>query len=382
MNQIKNALTDPNAVRQAIVQFDQLGRDKFLEIHNCKKSWRYRIEYNGKTYDSDAIATVAFSIQHQRKARGQREIIGSHADVRSLLTSLGFPIVTTPLPSAELEVGETYTRVQLANRYGGSVQNGIWTLAQFPSIFLFTGASGEAYGYSDGWVEKDVFRYTGEGQEDDMQFTKGNLAIRDHYINGEELLLFKDLGKGKGVRFEGCFQCESWEERTGKDKKQKQRKVIFFNLIAATTLQRNEHAPAPRALRDPNAYKSHAELRFAALQAANAPTQQKQGNTKRTWYERSQHVKDYVLARSKGICEACKCEAPFLRSDGSPYLEPHHTHRIADDGPDHPKWVGAICPNCHRRIHSGADGEQWNEQLQAYLKALEDGFDNATKQPS
>src|SRR4051794_24719610 len=28
--------------------------------------------------------------------------------------------------------------------------------------------------------------------------------------------------------------------------------------------------------------------------------------------------------------------------DGSPYLEPHHTTRVADDGPDHPdrrKWI-------------------------------------------
>ena len=49
--------------------------------------------------------------------------------------------------------------------------------------------------------------------------------------------------------------------------------------------------------------------------------------------------------------------------DGTPYLEPHHTTRLADEGLDHPATVGAICPTCHRRIHSGADGAAWNERL-------------------
>lgn len=43
--------------------------------------------------------------------------------------------------------------------------------------------------------------------------------------------------------------------------------------------------------------------------------------------------------------------APFQRKDGTPYLEPHHIQRLADEGPDHPKWVGAVCPSCHREIH-------------------------------
>ncbi|QIL79338.1 HNH endonuclease [Diaphorobacter sp. HDW4A] len=382
MNQYITELTDPNAVRQAIAECDQLGRDGFLKKHNCKRSWKHRLEYNGNLYDSDAIATAAFSIQHQRKPRRPRELPGSHPDIKSLLAHLGFLIVTTPNPSTELVIGDVYKRVQLAARYGGSLQPGIWTLSQFPSIFLFTGASGEAYGYSDGWLEKDVFRYTGEGQEGDMKFTKGNLAIRDHYKNQKDLLLFKDLGKGNGVSFEGCFQCASWEEVRGKDKNKVERKVIVFQLIATTDTPSFSYATTPRSAGSPDSYKTHAELRDAALIAAETPSQQKQGNTKRTWYERSQHVKTYVLARANGICEACKSDAPFMRLDGTPYLEPHHTQRMADDGPDHPQWVGAICPNCHRRIHSGVDGKQWNEQLQLHIKALEDRFTNEATQQS
>jgi hypothetical protein len=81
----------------------------------------------------------------------------------------------------------------------------------------------------------------------------------------------------------------------------------------------------------------------------------------------------YVLARAGEVCESCGNPAPFLRKDGSPYLEPHHTRRVSDGGPDHPRWVGAICPNSHREIHYGEDGEEKNQRLQQHLGVLEGG---------
>jgi 5-methylcytosine-specific restriction enzyme A len=120
---------------------------------------------------------------------------------------------------------------------------------------------------------------------------------------------------------------------------------------------------------------AYEELRRAAYAASSGDKMiSKASNAKRSWYERSAKVRDYVLIRSKGICEACDQPAPFLKKDGNPYLEPHHTTRLADEGPDHPAWVGAICPTCHRRIHSGEDGAMWNEQLQERLKAKEEQF--------
>ncbi|MGK5511732.1 HNH endonuclease [Brevibacillus formosus] len=52
------------------------------------------------------------------------------------------------------------------------------------------------------------------------------------------------------------------------------------------------------------------------------------------------------------MCEACGSEAPFKTAKGGPFLEVHHRRRLSDGGPDHPEWVAAICPNCHRRCHS------------------------------
>ncbi|WP_240698763.1 MULTISPECIES: HNH endonuclease [Vibrio] len=63
-----------------------------------------------------------------------------------------------------------------------------------------------------------------------------------------------------------------------------------------------------------------------------------------------------VLLRAKGTCERCKSPAPFTRkSHQTPYLEVHHIIRLADGGKDTIENTLALCPNCHRELHFGAD---------------------------
>ncbi len=107
------------------------------------------------------------------------------------------------------------------------------------------------------------------------------------------------------------------------------------------------------------------ELRAAALLAEkpSAPA-----SVRETIFRvRSTAIKRYVLLRAGGICEGCDVHAPFDKADGSPYLEPHHTHQLSDEGPDHPAHVIALCPNCHRRAHFADDASKFNKSL---IKAL------------
>ena len=51
-------------------------------------------------------------------------------------------------------------------------QSGISPSASHP--FIFSGSTGEAYGYEDGWQQAEqTFLYSGEGQLGDMNFTRG-----------------------------------------------------------------------------------------------------------------------------------------------------------------------------------------------------------------
>ena len=47
--------------------------------------------------------------------------------------------------------------------------------------------------------------------------------------------------------------------------------------------------------------------------------------------------------------------------------------RRADDGPDHPAHVIALCPNCHRRAHYAGDAKAFNTVLKRKVKAIEKG---------
>jgi hypothetical protein len=112
------------------------------------------------------------------------------------------------------------------------------------------------------------------------------------------------------------------------------------------------------------------ELRTVALLKSNASASAR--TSVRLYRARSQAIRLYVLRRANGACESCRAKAPFSRVDGSPYLEPHHITRLADDGPDHPAKVIGLCPNCHRRAHYSVDSKAFNRSLIGRLRKIEE----------
>lgn len=75
--------------------------------------------------------------------------------------------------------------------------------------------------------------------------------------------------------------------------------------------------------------------------------------SKSTTYERDHQVVAWLLENSKGICEGCERQAPFIKADENFYLEVHHLRRLADGGSDTFSNAIAVCPNCHRELHYG-----------------------------
>ena len=87
---------------------------------------------------------------------------------------------------------------------------------------------------------------------------------------------------------------------------------------------------------------------------SSAPSQPMQYVVSQVVFGRNAAVVAEVLERAEGICETCKKPAPFRRvSNGSPYLEVHHVHKLADGGSDTVENAIAVCPNCHRQAHHG-----------------------------
>lgn len=118
-------------------------------------------------------------------------------------------------------------RSSIHDQYGGSRQGGITPCAKFPYIFIFTKAGGSRHGYKDYWDNENVFSYTGEGQKGDMQFIKGNLALREHLNNGKRVFLFKYLQSGY-VEFEGELEAFDYDYFETPDTEGNMRLAIRF----------------------------------------------------------------------------------------------------------------------------------------------------------
>ncbi|WP_178131331.1 HNH endonuclease signature motif containing protein [Pseudomonas sp. C1C7] len=354
-------------IDKALQEFDRKFR-----IRSEWQGWeanlahRYAVHEGGQIYPAKKIVSLATGI-----AVGK--FSGGHP-TNSYLKKRGFTIVELPRgegePVLQFTPGAVYDRkTEINGPFGGSLQSGIAASASYPAIFLFTGDSGEQYGYADDW-DNGAYLYTGEGQLGPMTLIRGNRAIAEHAVDGRALHLFRSLGKGKGNEYMGEFSCADMFERTQPDLKGQDRTAIVFRLVPvgvpAEEIQPEEPDEEEADLSD-----SLVTARSAALAACKPSNDDLGKSAPRKIYQRSRKVSHYVLMRAKGQCESCEKPAPFTKKDGTPYLEPHHVNRLSDGGLDHPRYVGAICPSCHREIHSGVHGALLNESLKQRLLAIE-----------
>jgi 5-methylcytosine-specific restriction protein A len=261
-----------------------------------------------------------------------------------------------PVPDEadQLSTGSKYNRWELHDVFGGQRYSGISTPSEHPVVFMFTGESGEEYGYEDEFLDDDTFLYTGEGASGDMEMTGGNRAIRNHQENGADLHLFENTAHPWIVTYLGEFEYVQHHWETLEDETDRQRRAIRFRLAPAGGIEVEIEKGSPASL-------SMEELYEKGKQGSesNATASSSGGRS----YKRSAVVREFALRAANGVCQGCGEDAPFIDNSGEPFLEVHHLHRRSDGGPDDPENVIAVCPNCHRRVHHGRDGDELNREL-------------------
>ncbi len=375
-------LSKSDSVPEGITRQDILDAIRDLDAgvgHAFLDSHTFDVVHGGERYPPKAVVGLAARRVLGRSLdpsefRGER---GSKAF--RLLKRCGFLIEPKPLgPAPEFEVGQRYHRQkEIHDRFGGQRQGGMSTPKDYHVVFLFTGDRGRQHGYRDEMRADGTFWYTGEGQKGNMRMTKCNRALHNHHALGKRVHLFEDAGR-RHVRYIGEVEYLGHHHEDRPDRDGDLRSAIVFELaLLADRSSRDVQppsSPAPEVPLDHRWAKSLrkkplGELRRLAL--APPPRRSTPEAHRRNVYQRSEAVREYVLKRAGGTCEGCGAEAPFTTKDGRPYLEPHHTTRLADGGPDHPAHVLALCPTCHRRVHYGKDGEVYNAQLKRHLVSLE-----------
>jgi len=257
--------------------------------------------------------------------------------------------------------GKLYKRSELHDKYGGQRQSGIATPRNYNIIMLFTGDVGREYGYEDRWTDDGIFFYSGEGIGRDMEFSRGNKAIVNHSYTGKDLHVF-EKGKKGYVKYTGSM-IYSGHQIKDVDSKGEKRQVILFELVPIELFQNDETKSIEEIENNLD------RLRKKALQDSSDTSESSQRMVN-VW-KRSISVKKYILERANGKCEYCKSDAPFEKPNGAKFLEHHHIYRVSDGGPDDPRYVAGLCPNCHREAHYGARAKIINDDLIEIVNHIE-----------
>tara|TARA_B100000780_G_scaffold102899_1_gene72004 strand:+ start:204 stop:1028 length:825 start_codon:yes stop_codon:yes gene_type:complete len=207
--------------------------------------------------------------------------------------------------------------------------------------------------YSDRWFGKEL-HYTGMGSSGDQTLGTQNKTLYESNLNRVEVHLFevfelREYTYQGIVVYNGKGYQENQTDIDGDKRKVwmfplelKDGKPVRVNEIVIKKLQETKQ----KSLRKLN------KQQIKRLAESKKATTQSYRIIETKSIERDEYIKLYALQRAKGNCQLCEKPAPFLKKNGSPYLEVHHIKYLANKGSDTIDNVTALCPNCHRKMHS------------------------------
>jgi 5-methylcytosine-specific restriction protein A len=259
----------------------------------------------------------------------------------------------------------------------------IWGSKETSCVIVTSGGkAGKSAGYDDSPNDDGTRYYIGQGGEGDQNHDSASNSL---LANGERSILFfstteptakqvRERGnRRKRYKFEGIYEVGSWEYFIPQDGVRMNDKLLRFLLIPASNV-----FSIIVDSQDTESFQRASEsdlhnLRSKLLREAGKPT--KGRLSPREYIRRSKEIVEYAKQRAQGVCEYCKSKGPFLGCDFLPYLEVHHIFRLADDGPDLPCNVAALCPNCHKEAHFGLGKREMRDKLAEIILAWERELD-------
>ena len=267
------------------------------------------------------------------------------------------------------KAGQNYIREEILPFVGSKQRfSGIVYGAAEPGlVVVFTGSRhGTRAGYLDHWNDDGSFSYCGQGTTGTQRLMGANKVLVDPL---RTVLLFetwRPRGTWKGMnRFLGDLLVAGYGWESGLGARARDQLLIVTLVPARSPIDNATQRDSTRA----NNRRNLEELRQRATDASRSRVPSQISAT--VYRARSDAVGAYAHARSHGTCEKCGCSAPFVTPNGEPYLEVHHVFRLADDGPDDIFHVAAICPNCHREAHYGADPHAFQIALKELVAGKE-----------
>ena len=250
-----------------------------------------------------------------------------------------------------LKIGEEINNDRLCKIFLCSGQGGMRKSNKTNTLVIVSKHVGRIY--DDRWIG-ETLHYTGMGLEGDQEIhLSQNKTLSQSKTNGVDLHLFEKF-KEREYTYRGRIELsgEPYEERQP-DLKGNIRRVWMFPLRVKDrdhfsidlTIQRGLEKEKEKKARKLSIEELKKRVKFSPRVPGNR-------DVKTKTYERSSIVSELAKRRAGGRCQLCLMEAPFKTKDGSPYLETHHIVWLSNGGEDTPENTVALCPNCHRKMHS------------------------------
>ena len=256
----------------------------------------------------------------------------------------------------DLTVGQEYTNDEIVKIFRCGNMGGMRKSNTKNALVLISFHDKVDRLYEDYWRD-DILYYTGMGQtgDQDINFAQ-NKTLAESRSTGVTVYLF-EMFNDQRYMYRGIVQlvADPFQENE-KDVDKMTRKVWKFplKLVAENDFLEEEMfikkaAEAEKAVRRMTKHDVFSKATEIDRTVSEITT------TTKT-YVRSPIIARYAKDRAQGRCELCGMWAPF-EVDGVPYLEAHHLQPVSEGGRDSIENISALCPNCHRRMHSLRDPE-------------------------
>lgn len=251
-----------------------------------------------------------------------------------------------------LKPGDEIDNKQLTRIFKCGPQGGMRRSHQTNTLVLVSNHTKALY--EDVWLN-EIFHYTGMGTKGDQRLDfMQNKTLWESRINGISVHLF-EVFKIKKYSYVGEVKLsEEPYQAQQPDEAGNTRMVWMFPL---RVINGKPDIPVDQSILEKEQVRrekkagslSDAELRKRAEAAKGKPGSRK---TYSITYTRNPDVAVWAKRRANGKCQLCGQPAPFKDRFGIPYLENHHVVWLSEGGEDTIENTVALCPNCHRKMHT------------------------------
>ncbi len=241
----------------------------------------------------------------------------------------------------DYKVGSHYSNDDICKAFLCSPQGGMRRSQKTNTLVLVANHIKSIF--DDRW-DDNIMYYTGMGLKGDQSLSfMQNKTLSESNTNSVDVHFFEVFTE-KVYTYQGqvMLALKPFQELQN-DEDGNSRKVWVFPLM-----RKDSTAPViPKKEIDrifDKKVKKASQLSLEELKkrARNSSSKPGKRAATTTSYQRSPVVKAYVLKRA----------TPFNKKNGEPYLEVHHVKQLADGGYDTIENTVALCPNCHRKMHS------------------------------